>query len=741
MRTTSPPPAPRRPIVFRALSAAPCTPRLNWLASALASALLATAAPARAQSPAPNAPTLDTVNVTAPKAEESASGPVRGYGARRSATATKTDTPLQETPQSVTVIGAEQIRDQGSPNLQEALRYAAGVRNELYGIDNRGDWFSLRGSEESTLLYNGLREPLTGNYGVVRTEPYNFERIEVLRGPSSIVAGQNDPGGVVNLVPKRPLGEPLREVGVRVGNDALRELHADLSGPLNADGTLLYRLVAVEKESKTQIRFAQDDRTFVAPSLTYKPNARDSFTVYAEYQKDFSQNTNAFLPIAGTLRPAPNGPIPRHLFAGEPDWDTYGGTRQRVGYSMELGLGEQWRLSHQLRHDRVDGLMESMYMDWWSGFLDAAGNPDPNGQYLGRPWYISQDSLRLTTGELLLKRDWQLGGATHQLVFGVDATSMETGRRSADGMGTPLNVYDPVYGTFPRPALGDAASSEGRIRRQGWLLQDQIRFSNGLSVRAGLRHDRVRNTVVGGETTRDSATSTNLGVVYEIAPGLSPYLSYSESFNPVAGTDAFGRAFEPKRGEQLEVGLKWQSQTRPMQATAALYTLKEKNRLGADPDHVGFSKQLGDSRVKGLELEGQARAGAWQFLASATYTDARASASAWGSALDPAQQLEGIPKHMASFWAVRELRDLGLRGLSVGGGARYIGRIGDGTGQLFVPSVTLFDAMAAWETGPWRFALNVNNLADEDYIAMCGARGDCWFGGRRKVVLTADYRW
>ena len=741
MTHTTRSPSARPPAPPRALSAALSIGRRARLASALTTVLIAATAPARAQSPAQSAPTLDTVEVTAPKEQESASGPVRGYAAQRSATATKTDTPLQETPQSVTVITADQVRDQGSPNLQEALRYAAGVRNELYGIDNRGDWFSLRGSEESTLLYNGLREPLTGYYGVVRTEPYNFERIEVLRGPSSIIAGQNDPGGVVNLVPKRPLDTPRREVGVRIGNDSLRELHADLSGPLNAEGTLLYRLVAVEKDSKTQIRFAQDDRTFVAPSLTFKPNAQDRFTVYAEYQKDFSQNTNAFLPVAGTLRAAPNGPIPRELFAGEPDWDTYGGTRQRVGYSMDIGLGEHWRLSHQLRHDRVDGRMESMYMDWWSGFLDAAGNPDPNGQYLGRPWYISDDGLRLTTGEVLLKRDWQLGGVAHQLVFGMDATSMETSLTSADGMGTPLHVYDPVYGTFPRPSLGKATPTETRVRRQGWLLQDQMKFQNGLSVRAGVRHDKVRNTAVGGGTDRDSATSVNLGVVYEAAPGVSPYASYSESFNPVAGTDAFGQVFKPKQGEQVEVGVKWQSQTLPMQATASVYSLKEKNRLGDDPDNIGFSKQIGDSRVKGVELEGQARLGAWQLLASATYTDARASATAFGGALDPTQQLEGIPKHMASFWAVRDFRDLGVPGLSLGAGARYVGRIGDGTGNVFVPSVTLFDAMAAWETGPWRFALNVNNLADEDHIAVCLARGDCWFGSRRKVILTADYRW
>lgn len=719
------------------------TPAFLFRSAPLTLAVMATL-PALAQTP-PAAqqatPTLGTVQVTAPAESETATGPVRGYAAKRSATATKTDTPLNETPQSVSVITADQIRDQGAPNLQEVLRYTAGVRNELYGIDNRGDWFSLRGSEESTLLYNGLREPLTGYYGVVRTEPYNFERIEVLRGPSSIIAGQNDPGGVVNLVPKRPLAMPLREVGVRVGNDSLREVHADLSGPLNAEGTLLYRLVALQKDSGTQVNLADEERTFVAPSLTWKPNAQDTFTVYAEYQKDRSMNTNAFLPLVGTLLPAPNGPIPRDLFIGEPDWDTYGGTRERVGYSMDIGLGDQWRLSHQLRHDRVDGLMKSMYAAWWDGFRDASDNPDANGQFLRRPWYVYDDGLRLTTGEVLLKRDWTIGRVKHQLVFGMDASYQEASRASASGSGTLLNVYNPVYGTFPEPSLGNATPVETRIHRRGLLVQDQMKIGDALSVRLGVRHDKVRNTVVGGATERDSATSVNLGAVYEVMPGVSPYASYSESFNPVSGTDAQGRAFKPKRGEQVELGLKWESQALPMQVTAAVFSLREENRLGTDPANPTFSKQIGGSRVKGVELEGQARVGAWQYLASYTYSNARASASSFGGNLDPDEQLEGMPKHMSSFWAVRNLRDVGVPGLSVGGGVRYIGRIGDGTGNVFVPSVTLFDAMASYETGPWRYALNINNLADKDYIAVCLARGDCWFGSRRKVVLTADYRW
>lgn len=664
-----------------------------------------------------------------------------GYAPKRAGTATKTDTPLLETPQSVTVVTADQIRDQASPNLQEVLRYTAGVRNELYGIDNRGDWLGLRGSDESTTFIDGMRAPLTGWYGVVRVEPYVYERIEVLRGPSSIIAGANDPGGVINLVSKRPQPDALGEIGVQLGNFDLRQVNADFTGPLNGDGTLLYRLVAVGKESGTQIEHAEEERALLAPSLTWQFADDSSLTVYAEYQYDDSENTNAFLGLEGTLYDAPHGRIPTDLFIGEPAWDTYGGTRYRFGYALDLALSESWSLRHQLRHDDVEGLMESLYASWWLGFLDANGDADPNGEYLGREWYIYDDSSRVTTAEWLVQGKLDTGAVKHTLLFGVDGMLHDASQGYAWGEGTPLNVYAPVYGTFARPSLGGATPTENEIRRIGILAQDQMKLNDRLSMRVGLRRDMVRNAVVGSEMEKDWATSVNFGVVYEVIPGLAPYASYSESFNPVGGTDADGRGFKPKEAKQIEGGLKWESQSLPVQATAAYYTIEEKNRLADDPNNVGSSIQLGEAKIRGVELEARADLAAWGLLGSYTYTRVRASAGSFGGNLDPDEQLQGIPEHMATAWVVHDFTSLGLEGFKLGGGIRYIDRTGDGTGDVFVPSVTLFDAMASYDTGPWRFALNANNLTDKTYIATCLSRGDCWFGQARRVVGSATYRW
>lgn len=664
-----------------------------------------------------------------------------GYIAGRSSTATKMDIPLIETPQAVSVVTAAQIRDQGSPNLQEVLRYSAGVRHELYGIDNRGDWVSLRGSQESTTLLDGMRLPLTGWYGVVRTEPYAYESIEVLRGPASIISGANDPGGVVNLVSKRPRAVTARELGVRLGNFDRREFQADFTGPLTADGSWLYRLVAVGKDGGTQIDHADEQRAFVAPSLSWRSDAGHSVTLFGEYQFDESKNTNAFLGLDGTLNPAPNGPIPTDLFIGEPDWDTYGGTRYRFGYSANVALGGSWQLRNNLRHDRVDGMMKSLYAAWWLGFLDENGQPAANGRYMGREWYVYDDASRLTAGELLLQGKPQTAGIAHTLLIGVDGLSNDATQISADGIGTPLNVYDPEYGSFAEPTLEDGTRVDNEIRRVGFLVQDQMKFFDRLSVRLGLRRDYVRNAVVDGTVATDWATSGNVGLVYEVLPGLAPYASYSESFNPVAGTNAAGETFKPKRGEQIEGGIKWAPASAPIQGSAAVYSIKERNRLASDPDNVNQSIQIGEAKIRGVELEAQGDLAGWDLLGSYTYTRATASAGAFGGDLDPDQQIEGIPEHTASTWAVYEFSSLGIPGFALGGGARYVGRIGDGTGNVFVPSVTLFDAMVSVDRGAWRFALNASNVADETYIATCLARGDCWFGARRGVTGTFTYRW
>ncbi len=719
--------------------------------SAAASAPVPKPTPPAAQ---PSETTLPVVSVKASATKEDATGPVDGYRATRSSTATKTDTPLNEVPQSISVITADQVRDQNAQTLQETLRYSAGVRAEMYGLDNRGDWFSLRGGSDASVLLDGLRLPLTGYYGNVRNEPFAFERIEVLRGPASVMAGQNGPGGVVNLVSKRPQDEAMREVSVQFGNNGHKQVALDLTGPLNADGSLLYRLVALDRDADTQVHHAFDKRQFIAPSITWKPGAETKFTAYAEYQKDESGNTNAFFPIEGTLTAAPNGKIPLSTFIGEPDWDTYGGTRKRIGYQFEQKLNNAWTLRHNLRHDSIDGKMRTMYAAWWEGFQNAAGQPDANGTYLNRLWYFTDDTSRITNADLLLEGKLEFGRAKHKLLVGVDGMNSRMSQRSwGDYPATPLDVYSPVYGTFPLPDLAgvDSSLTKTRVRQIGLLAQDQIKFDERWVLVAGLRHDKVKqrtdSTAADGTQNitdaTDSATSKNLGLVYLADGGFSPYVSYSESFEPLGGTDFAGHAFEPKRGKQVEAGLKWSPADKRLSATAAAYQLKEKNRLITDPDpaHANFSIQRGEVTVKGIELEASANLPAWDLVASYTYTDARQTTVGADELRYLDKQLNSVPRNAAAVWAVHKFGAYGLPGLKAGLGVRYVGETTDGIDVTRVPSNTLLDLLVAYEQGPWRLALNVSNLTDKTTIATCLERGDCWFGTKRKAIATVAYRW
>lgn len=690
-------------------------------------------------SPGPeSAEALPTVRVKAAVDKESAGGPVNGYVAKRSATATKTDTSLSEVPQSISVISADQIRDQSSQTMQEVLRYSAGVRSEMYGLDNRGDWFSLRGGSEGSTLLDGLRLPLSGWWGVVRNEPYAFERIEVLRGPASVIAGQNGPGGVVNLVSKRPQAESLRELGVQFGNNGHKQIYADLGGALNSDASLLYRVVGLVKDSGTQVDHAYDERQYVAPSLSWTPFAGAKLSVYGEYQKDKTGNTNAFFPIAGTLRPGPQGYLSPSVFIGEPDWDRYGGERKRLGYEWEQRLNEQWKLTHRLRHDRVDGQMRTMYANWWEGYFDADGTENDNGQYLKRTWSANDDSNRITNSDLLLEGRLQLGAIQHTLLLGVDAMRSRSGHKSWDGAATALNVYKPVYGSFPLPALSAVNADISRVSQTGLLVQDQIKFGPQWVLVAGLRHDQVKS----GDA-RDSATSKNLGLVHLMDGGWSPYASYAESFEPVAGKDFEGKTFRPKQGKQIELGLKWAPVNRNITAAAAVYELRETNRLTNDPDpnHVGFSVQRGEVTVKGLELELNASLRQWDLLVSYTYMDAYQSKVEGSDRAYLGKQLSSIPKHSASVWATHRLDAYGLAGFKAGVGLRHVGKTADGADITSVPSTNLLDLMVSWDRGPWHAALNISNATDDTYIASCLERGDCWFGSQRKLVGSLAYRW
>ena len=249
---------------------------------------------------------LPTVNVLAAADSETANGPVKGYIAKRSSTGAKTDTPLVEIPQSISVITRDRMEEQGVQSVNEALRYVAGVSS--YGANNRSDWYTAMRGLFPTMYKDGLQLPATINLASWMIDPYQLERVEVMRGPASVLYGQGDPGGVVNMVSKRPVTQPLHEIQVQLGTDARRQIGVDLGGAIDDSGEFSYRLTGLVKEQNVHDNPGTDQRQMLAPSFTWRPDGDTSFTVLASYLHDkIGARMITFIPPSAPSCPIPTG--------------------------------------------------------------------------------------------------------------------------------------------------------------------------------------------------------------------------------------------------------------------------------------------------------------------------------------------------------------------------------------------------------------------------------------------------
>ncbi|MDQ2823710.1 MAG: TonB-dependent siderophore receptor [Pseudomonadota bacterium] len=703
--------------------ASPFKPRRLALVILLAELTVGSAMPAWAQT----APTADDDASAIPRVlvtgnADTAATPVKGYRAKRSVAATKTDTRLAETPQSVTVVTMDQIIDQGAVNLQDALNYAAGVRSDAYGQDARSDGVRIRGVSPDEYL-DGVRKSLSYYTSSARTDPYTLERIDVLRGAAAMLYGQGGTGGVVNMVSKRPLAEAQNEIGVQFGSYQRKQVQGDFTGPLSEDGKWLYRLIMVKRDANTQVDFVPDNRTLIAPSLTWKPTNDTTLTLMALYQDDKTVSSNQFFPWSGVSVGNPNGKIPTSRFIGEPGFDAYNTKRKTFGWSLEHVLNSQWKVRQNVRYSNTENDYRSLYADSFS--LPGGFNADPvNQRLVDRFGNASLTTTKVFGADQAVEGNFNTGAMKHKVLVGVDYLHYKQTGSAGYPAGTQIDVFNPVYTGFTF-SPGDLSPLAANTQKQtGLYAQDQINLTSQWLLTVGLRHDRADNETVGSDTQKSSATTKRAGLMYLADSGVSPYVSYSESFTPVANSTQ-GQVFKPLRGQQWEAGVKYEPVGSNLALNASAYQWKEKNQLKSLTPVL--TVQLGSTDAKGVELEARGRV--WQeidIIAQYNYID-----------LDT--QLEAIPKHQASLWAKRNFVVAGTR-LSGGAGVRHMSDFKDGAAPV-TPAVNLVDAMIAWDTPQWRIALNINNLADKTYVATCLGRGDCWFGARRNAVLSATYRW
>jgi iron complex outermembrane receptor protein len=670
---------------------------------------------------------LPEVRVDANAEAETATSQVIGYRAKNAVTATKTDTPLAETPQSVTVVTRDQMVDQGATNLQDALTYAAGVRSDAYGLDSRSDGFSVRGSDPSVYL-DGLQTYSSGWYtATARPDPYTLERLEVLRGPAGMLFGAGTAGGVVNMVSKRPQQQAYREVGVQLGSFGRKQVQADLTGPLTADGEWSYRLVALQRKSDTQVDYVPDDRSLVMPSLTWRPSAATSLTLQGLWQKDKTGSTAQFLPWQGTILANVNGRLPSSRFIGEPG-DGYDTERKTFGWMFEHRFGDDWTFRQNFRTSRTFNDSHYHYADAFS--LPGGWGLDPvNQRLLGRFNDKSLAWTRMTGVDNHVEGHFNTGAVRHTLLVGAEYSRQRQDKTEGSAYST-IDAYAPVYGIGYVPVTEFTTRPRTTQRNAGVYLQDQMKLDNWIFV-AGLRHDRSTAATAGSDSETTSATSKRLGVMYTLPSGWSPYLSYTESFTPQAGTTVEGQLFKPLRGEQVEAGVKYQPAGSATSFTASVFSLKEKNRVVADNTNPDYGRQVDSTKNKGVEFELKTTL-ARDIDLIANYTN-----------IDVDRKISEQPRNQVSVWGKYRFSIAGVPGFSAGAGVRYMSGFTDVDGTSAgprVPAVTLVDLMLAYESAKWRYALNINNATDKTYFSTCLSRGDCWYGARRSVVASATYR-
>lgn len=677
-------------------------------------------------------------------------------GAREaSQSATKTDTPAIETPQPVTVIDDELYLAQGAVSISDTLRYVAGVTANPYGPDSREDGALVRGIT-AVQFRDGMRD-IFSYFSTIRADPYNFDQVELVRGPASVLFGQGSLGGIVNLVSKKPRFETGGEISVRYGSFDRKEVLADLTGAITGD--LAGRVVARIRDSDTQTDHVPDDRVLVSPSLTYTPGPDTRVTFIGLYQEDDGGSTSQFLPLVGTIYENPNGRLPNDLFIGKPGWDRYDGRLLQGTALFEHRFGDSLRLNLKARYSDSDLTYLTHYPDSYRnpanphvipGAFDPDTDepiPDPEQRTIGLYADGSRARMEIFSTDNNLQFDFDTGeGIEHVLLAGVDFSRSRV--RKLAGYGYEyIDIYDIDYdalsdydGGLPP---GASVSEDVTTRQLGFYLQDQIRLFDRVSTVFGVRRDEVdvRSLDLESMTYGDEdygATSFRAGIIGEVVRGVSPFFSYTESFEPISGTASNGRAFVPKRGRQFEAGVKFHPDEATM-VTVTGYHIKETNRPVDDPGTPDpFDQmQVGSLTSKGIEFEASTTLpGELQILASYSYNEAEVDGTN--------RQIDDVPKTNASIWMTKAL-DMGQdMSLLLGGGARYVGKhrsfgpaFPDG---VVTPGYTLADAYAELTWNNWSLAINATNLFDKRFYSSCLSRGDCFMGEERNVFGTVSYR-
>lgn len=674
---------------------------------------------------------LDTLVIAGNADDEQAdTGPVDGYVARRTTTGSKTSTPLNLVPQSVSVLGREQLDDRGVSKADEALRYTAGVFAQPFGRDTDTNWMFIRGFQatDKGAYQDGLQN-YTYAFGGVYVDPFNLERIEVLRGASSVLYGGASPGGIVNYISKKPTGERLRKWEVGVTDSGKVWSGIDVGDSLSEN--LDYRFVARAEGGAGPTDFEEGFRGTISPSVTFRPDALTTLTVLANYTHiDEKHAGGSWLPYRGTVVDASFGRIDPDSNFIEPDDDNYERQQASIGYQFERVLNDSWTFRSNARYTYGHVNEAWVYPYGYNGY--SAVPVDPSNLLQRTNWGHETDIANFGFDNSV-EGKLATGAIDHTLLLGVDYKYFNLEQRQFRGTATPISATDPVYGV-PQGVRVQDWYQDVTMQQLGVYAQDQLRFGDGFLVTLNARYDHVWNEVVGNNAYEgtNSALTGRVGVAYEFDNGLTPYAAVSTSFDPSIGVSSIVGVLEPETAVQYEIGLKYEPTWFDGLFTIALFDLTKDNVVqGFAPNET----QLGKVNARGIEVEAQANL-TEELKATAAFTtfDLNIKEDADATLIGKTPYI--VPETQASLALDYTFGDGPLNGFTVGAGVRYVGESwADNQNTLQVPASTVLDAKIGYETADWGVDLNVTNIFDKTYVAACQGELLCYYGEGRTAKL------
>ncbi|VVO09821.1 Ferrichrome outer membrane transporter/phage receptor [Pseudomonas fluorescens] len=648
---------------------------------------------------------LQATSITGTADYETAQGPVQGYHATRSASATRTDTSIHETPQSISVVSKDVVEDIGATRLQDALDYAGGVgRANNFGGQGLTT-FTVRGFTTGEFYRNGF--PINRGYPNM-PDANTIERLEVLRGPATMLYGRGDPGGTFNVVSKQPLAEPTVTLGSQLDDQGMQRATLDASGPLDEQGRLAYRLNVVGEGGETFRDHVETERYGVTPVITWQ--ATDDTKVI--FEGDFMRNNH---PLDRGLTRFTNqkGTASRDTFWGDKDVGKLHNDNNMAQLRFEHLLNDNWTLGGGFQW--LDGTLQGNAIE--ANSLAADGHTlNRNFNYRKLEWTDKDAQLNLTG-------HFSTGAFDHTLLTGVEFEDYDYKsiiQRSSAAYTS--DVFNPVYGK-PRPALTSTPTHDKEnLKTYSAFIQDQVALTERLKVLAGARFERFEHEyetyVAGGKNWKasDNSVTPRVGAIYDLTDTLAIYADAARSFKPNTGASSGGVGFEPEKGKSYEMGIKWEGLDRQLSVDAAIYQIDKKNVLTTDPLDPNSKVAAGQVRSRGFDLNVAGNlTPEWRVIGGYAYVDAEVTKD---NTIRVGSRLANIPRNSFSLLNVYEFQDGSLKGLGLGAGAKYVDeRVGQTSNTPFsMDAYAVVDLLSYYKVNDKvRLNLDVKNLFNRDF--------------------------